>query len=340
MGRHQPATALDAKRFALLISLTAAVVFAVSTIGSAATTSGQLWKSARPWENYFGAIILPNGHGLIVGDKGLVLSSTDQGQSWSRRKLNNSGKLYDLYSVAFTTDGQHGWIVGDGGSIFHSDDQGKTWKTQPSKVSAALLKVAVIDDQKACAVGEHGTVLCTSDGGATWNNQNFDDLVFFDLAFTDPNNGWAVGEFATAVRTTDGGKTWTVQTGAKRELNSDPYFAIAFTSPNDGAVLGLSGANMITSDGGKTWKAQAINDDTRSFYTAVAVHTDNTSEIYAGGENGLTARLVDHKVEPMTGASSNSLSALAFSPHYALAVGLSGTIMRSDDNGQHWTLVK
>jgi photosystem II stability/assembly factor-like uncharacterized protein len=35
--------------------------------------------------------------------------------------------------------------------------------------------------------------------------------------------------------------------------------------------------------------------------------------------------------------TSNSITALAFSPHLGLAVGMSGTIMRSEDGGQHWS---
>jgi photosystem II stability/assembly factor-like uncharacterized protein len=334
----KPATARELTLVGLLTGLMA--LLAAHPIGAlAATTPGEHWQAARPWENYFGATILQSGRALIVGDKGLVLTSEDQGHTWTRRQLNNSRKFYDLYSVSFTADGQHGWIVGDGGSIFHSDDGGKTWTLQPAKLDAAVLKVAAIDAQKACAVGEHGAVLCTSDAGASWNTQKFDDLVFFDLTFTDPNDGWAVGEFATVIRTTDGGKTWTVQTGAQRTLTADPYFAIAFTDPNDGTVLGLSGANMVTTDGGKTWKTSALNDDSRSFYAEVPVHTDDTTAIYAGGENGVTARVVQDKVEPIHGATSNAITSLAFSPHFAVAVGLSGTIMRSDDNGQHWTLV-
>ncbi len=341
MGRRKPMRGVGgvALRRLILCLVLCACVGSIASAYATTTASGA-GQTARPWESYYGVAISSAGRAIIVGDKGVVITSDDQGRSWKRNQLNNSGKFYDLYSVAFTSDGAHGWIVGDRGSIFQTDDRGTTWTLKPSKQSAALLKVAAIDAQKACAVGEHGVILCTGDGGATWNVQKFEDLVFFDVAFTDPNNGWAVGEFATAVRTVDGGKTWTVQTGAQRTISADPYFAIAFDNASNGLVLGLSGSNMTTADGGKTWKTGGVNDDSRSFYAAAPIRSNDSNGYYVGGENGITARVMQGKVELTSSTTSNAITSLAFAPNFAIAVGLYGTIMRSDDGGQHWSLVK
>ncbi len=341
MGRRKPVRGAGARVLHRLILCIGLSAFAGSLASAyASTTANAARQTARPWESYYGVAISPAGRAIIVGDKGVVLRSDDQGRTWTRHQLNNTGKFYDLYSVAFTPEGAHGWIVGDGGSIFQSGDRGTTWTLKPSKQSAALLKVAAIDAQKACAVGEHGVILCTGDSGATWNVQKFEDLVFFDVAFTNSNDGWAVGEFATAVRTVDGGKTWTVQTGAQRTISADPYFAIAFDNASNGLVLGLSGSNMTTADGGKTWKTGGVNDDSRSFYAAAPIHSDASNDYYVGGENGITARVMQGKVELTSSTTSNAITSLAFAPNFAIAVGLSGTIMRSDDGGQHWSLVK
>ena len=265
------------------------------------------------------------------------MSSTDKGGTWTRIQLTKDRQYLDLYSVAFTADGSRGWAVGDGGTIFRTDDRGTTWTMQSSAVASALLKIAVIDAQKACAVGEHGVVVCTEDGGATWAVKKFEDLVFFDVVFTDPNHGWAVGEFSTAVRTTDGGKTWNVQTGGKRVVTFDPYFAIVFENASNGLVLGLNGIDMQTTDGGNTWKTGTLPDQHRSFYAAAIVPSGGSNVYYAGGEDGMTARIVDAKVIPTATVTSNSLTSVAFSANFGLAVGLSGTIVRSEDGGQNWT---
>ena len=292
----------------------------------------------RTWENYFGTAILPSGRGIVVGDKGLVMTSDDKGQTWSRRQLRKGPNAYDLYSVAFTPDGSQGWAVGDGGAIFHSGDSGATWTLQENKVVAALLKVAVVDAQKACAVGEHGTVLCTGDGGTTWNLRKFDDLVFFDAAFTDAQNGWVVGEFATALHTGDGGKTWNIQTGGERTISADPYFALAFADASNGLAFGLNGADMVTADGGKSWKPGTVVGATRSIYAATTKPGGGAS-LYLGGADGTLGDMADGKLTVSPGATSNAITGLALSPAFSLAVGLSGTVLRSEDVGQHWSSV-
>jgi DNA-binding MarR family transcriptional regulator len=159
----------------------------------------------------------------------------------------------------------------------------------------------------------------------------------FDVVFTDPTHGWAVGEFSTTIRTTDGGKTWSVQTGAKRIVTQDPYFAIAFLNASNGLVLGLNGIEMQTSDGGNTWQAGTLPDQHRSFYTAVAAPSNGSDVYYVGGEDGITARLIDGKVIRTSTVTSNSITSIAFSSHFGIAVGLSGTVIRTEDDGQNWT---
>jgi photosystem II stability/assembly factor-like uncharacterized protein len=312
----------------LWLSLAANQVQAVAEAQQAASGPAN-----RTWENYFGAAILSSGRAIVAGDKGLVMTSDDQGKTWSRQQLRNGDTPFDLYSVAFSPDGAKGWIAGDGGSIYRTEDQGKTWTLQPTKLAASLMKVAVIDAQKACAVGEHGAVICTADGGATWNTQKFDDLVFFDVAFADADNAWAVGEFQTVANTTDGGKTWAIKRGGERILKADPYFAIAFDKAGNGLVLGLNGIDLTTSDGGKSWTEGQLSGDPYSFYTAVALD----SSTYVGGVDGITGRVAQGKLTRTVSGASNSINAVAFGPQFGVAVGLSGTLLKTNDNGQSWS---
>src|SRR5438132_4521738 len=78
----------------------------------------------RSWESYFGVAILPSGRAVVVGDKGVVMTTDNHGHTWTRQQFERNKKYYDLYSVAFTSDGSRGWVVGDNGTIFRSDDGG------------------------------------------------------------------------------------------------------------------------------------------------------------------------------------------------------------------------
>jgi len=317
-----------------------ACVCIASLGGVAPATTGAQPATVQPqraWENYFGVAILPSGRVVVVGDKGVIMTTGDQGQTWTRQQRQRGGKYYDLYSVAFTSDGARGWVVGDNGTIFRSDDGGMTWSEQkaPPGAEAALLKVAVADAQRACASGEHGVLLCTSDGGANWNLQKFQDFGFFDIAFSDANNVWAVGEFGTLLHTGDGGKSWQVRSGGDRMGKSDPYFGIVFGGGGNGLAVGLTGNALETNDGGKTWKAGALAIANRSYYTVAAV-PERSGEFYAAGENGVAALITGGKASQVESGTSNAISAVAFSPRFAMSVGLLGTLLRSEDGGQHW----
>jgi len=116
----------------------------------------------------------------------------------------------------------------------------------------------------------------------------------------------------------------------------DPYFAIVFKNASDGLVLGLNGIDMQTTDGGNNWKAGTLPDQHRSFYAAAMAPSDGSTVYYVGGEDGRTGRVVDGKVIPTETVTSNSITSVAFSSSFGLAVGLSGTVMRSEDGGQNW----
>ncbi len=321
------------------LALCACVCF-VALSGVAAATPGVQQPTAQPersWENYFGVAILPSGRAVVVGDKGVVMITDNEGRTWARRQLKKGVKYYDLYSVAFTADESSGWAVGDNGVIFRTDDRGATWSEQktPAGAIGALMKVAVVDAQKACAGGEHGVIVCTSDGGANWNMQNIGDIGFFDLSFTDADNGWAVGEFETILHTGDGGRSWKIQAGGDRMKTTDPYFAIAFGPGHDGLVVGLTGSALETSDGGNTWKPAKLSNEHSSYYAVATVPT-RAGAFYVAGENGAAALLAGGQLSQIQSGTSNAIAAVAFSERFAMAVGLSGTLLGSDDGGQHW----
>jgi photosystem II stability/assembly factor-like uncharacterized protein len=317
-----------------------ACVCLVTLSGVAAAAPGAQQPAAQPgrsWENYFGVAILPSGRVVVVGDKGVVMLSDNEGQTWLRQQLKHGFKYDDLYSVAFTADGSSGWVVGDHGVIFRTDDHGATWIEQkvPAGATGALTKIAVSGAQNACAGGDHGVILCTSDGGATWNLQKIGDIGLFDLAFTDANNGWAVGEFKTMLHTSDGGKSWKIASGGDRMKTTDPYFAIAFAGGHNGLALGVAGDALETSDGGAIWKPADLSIEHKSFYAVVAPPTP-AGAFFAAGETGVAALIVGGKLSQIQSGTSNAIAGLAFSEHLAIAVGLSGTLLKSNDGGQHW----
>jgi photosystem II stability/assembly factor-like uncharacterized protein len=77
-----------------------------------------------------------NSHGWIVGDKGVILATTDRGESWT---LQNSGTNRALFAVDFRDDNE-GYAVGGGGTILRTIDGGKP--LGPSEDRAKLTRLS------------------------------------------------------------------------------------------------------------------------------------------------------------------------------------------------------
>jgi photosystem II stability/assembly factor-like uncharacterized protein len=291
----------------------------------------------RPWEPLYG-IAIHSGTWFIVGARGVVLTTSDQGKTWHRRSLIDR----DFYSIRFSPSGKRGWITGEDGLIYVSDDDGKTWTKQKSGTEDRMLKIGITDDQRAAIAGSDGTMMYTGDGGQNWTSQKFKDITFFDIAMEPSGEGWAVGEFETILHTTDAGKTWQVQKGGiTRDFRVGPYFAVDF-QPNsqEGWVVGLQGTVQITSNGGKTWTDTKLPIN-RAMYVAV----ESDKSLWMAGADGtfISAKtnpqqqLGDWRVENPT---FNDISDLAVTGNTQVAVGLNGTVIISNDNGAHWQHVE
>jgi hypothetical protein len=144
------------------------------------------------------------GHGWVVGDRGLILATTDGGQHWMRQ---SSGVIGPLSGVSFV-DASHGWAVGYY-TILVTSDGGAHWGRQyggaAGSLTPALQDVDFVDASHGWAVGG-GTVIATADGGVTWNPQypaTFPQVRAVD--FVDATHGWMAGFQVLA--TTNGG--WT-----------------------------------------------------------------------------------------------------------------------------------
>ncbi|MBN2521430.1 MAG: T9SS type A sorting domain-containing protein [Bacteroidales bacterium] len=75
--------------------------------------------------NLYGIDFYNDSIGCIVGEKGIILRTINNGESWN---LANSGAEIDLFSISFNKNNQRGYASGKKGGILCSDDYGYTWK--------------------------------------------------------------------------------------------------------------------------------------------------------------------------------------------------------------------
>ncbi|MDJ0848201.1 MAG: YCF48-related protein [Myxococcota bacterium] len=92
-------------------------------LGSA--DGGQSWDAldVPTTAGLFGAAV-SGDRGILVGDRGVLLVSTDAGRSW--REPERPRSFNWLRGAAFDGNGK-ALVVGEGGMILHSSDAGDTW---------------------------------------------------------------------------------------------------------------------------------------------------------------------------------------------------------------------
>lgn len=139
---------------------------------------------------------------VAVGERGLVLLSDDNGQSWRQAAVPVS---VSLSAVQFV-DAQHGWAIGHAGVVLATRDGGESWVVQLDGLRAAQIELATAKAEQAAA---------TDADAAEARVQSAERLVadgadkpFLALEFVDAQRGLIVGAYGLALQTTDGGATW------------------------------------------------------------------------------------------------------------------------------------
>jgi photosystem II stability/assembly factor-like uncharacterized protein len=198
-------------------------------------------RSSADGQNDSGAIDLystqftDRDYGYIVGDKGVILSSTNGGLSWREQRSGTDAQLFHL-----SFQGDKGWVVGTGGVILHTDDAGRNWYPQRSGTTDDLNRVYLIDDRVGLITGDNGLLLRTENGGATWERVALNVREpLFGMSFIDKKTGWVVGYQGRIIRTYDGGRNWVEQySGIGEDL-----FSVSFHK-NRGYAIGRDGLVM------------------------------------------------------------------------------------------------
>jgi len=190
-----------------------------------------------------------DGNLVVVGGRGHILTSTDNGSSWQQAEVPSRGALTGVYFH----DRDLGWVVGHDSVILRTSDGGKTWEIvhwAPEEESP-LLDVWFSDADNGFAIGAYGSFYRTSDGGETWSLEPINEWDFHlnHIARAADGRLYMAAEAGVIYRSDDGGETW-------MELLS-PYEGSFFgTLPLDGdtvLVFGLQGHLFRSEDAGESW---------------------------------------------------------------------------------------
>lgn len=304
---------------------------------------------------------------VAVGERGIVLLSDDNGQSWRQaRSVPSSVALTALHFAG----GMSGWAVGHSGIVLKTADGGETWERQLDGKRAAEIEAAAA---AAAAAGEPGPTRRQRD--AQRMVADGADKPFLDVHFFDERRGMVVGAYGLAFSTGDGGKTWDSLVGRIDNPNSrhlykiaplgnglliageqgllvkaadagQPFAAVPFVYPGTlfGAlvapdesmlVFGLRGNAFRSSDGGGRWSKVdfglplTLTAGTRLRDGRLAV-VDETGRLMLSRDGGATfASLAVAKMNAATGIVESADGALVVSTQRGV-VRIAPEVLRSE----------
>ncbi|MEZ4652053.1 MAG: YCF48-related protein [Candidatus Eisenbacteria bacterium] len=263
-----------------------------------------------------------NAIAWACGDSGAIFHTTNAGATWVRQ---NSGTDRALYAIAFQElSGAPVLAAGEGGIMLRTTDQGQTWTEVESGVTQTLRDIS---DFGQVAVGDGGSIIHSPDGGLTWTVHTSNTTA--DLfAVTAAGIRMAVGEngaFLTAPATSS---TWLPSTPfTDLDLFAIPMFFGRYVTAEVGVIF--------HSDNGSNW--EVLPSGVQSALRGIEFSTNNTSGIYAVGDDGIILKTTDagNTWGFQDSGVTTDLNAVFFylADQFGWAVGKDGVVLHTSDGG-------
>ena len=146
------------------------------------------------FEQGLSSIFYSDENTIHVGGYGLILRSTDGGDTWKR-----TGITADYFrSIHFPTS-QVGYAIGYSGSIVKTNNAGQDWATlrNGDKLNVSnepFRSVFFVDENEGYIVGDFGLFWKTADGGNHWDVVDFPNDIDLHDVFAINNRIYIVGE--------------------------------------------------------------------------------------------------------------------------------------------------
>lgn len=134
------------------------------------TDAGNSWETWVGDEDIYLTTIqfVDPHHGIVSGEFGAMLLSTDSGVSWNR--VNDLPDSFYPQSTYFTSP-TTGWVVGLNGTIWKTESGGQSWQRMQSGIKTPLYGITGFGNT-VVAVGDNTTILYHRVGDESWTPLN------------------------------------------------------------------------------------------------------------------------------------------------------------------------
>ena len=268
-----------------------------------------------------------NTLGFIVGLHGLVLKSTDGGDSWEEINFSfdqrldqvqiiNTDTIYiagqynlikstnggvnwaslnfpnESVNSIFFVDGLTGHAACDDGLIFKTIDGGESWYATENNSSNLDFEQLYFYNKDMGFVGfAYSSLYKTMDGGESWSKSSGLGDPFLSMYFVNENVGYAGLEDGALYKTNDGGDSWTWASFLHARFTSSNVNSLYFFNEDSGFAIGQRGRIVKTSDGGTSWSDYALtyeNIKEIDFPVSETGYVLSWNEIYKTTNSGLS----------------------------------------------------
>jgi membrane protein len=195
-------------------------------------------------------IFFIKNNGWIIGESGILLTSSDYGETWGIIKLAD----FKFNSLKMA-DEKKGYIACDNGFLLSTEDGGRNWTLiEWDNFRHNLNSIAISKDRIYITAGS-GMLIKSDDNGISWDPyqikqaaKNDRSLSLNDITFDLNNNLWITGDEGLILHSKDSGKTW-----EQKKFKDYNYYTIKFIDNKKGFIGGSDGIFLSTNDGGNTW---------------------------------------------------------------------------------------
>jgi len=327
-------SALDEKtRVGIIVSVFLLVAISPA-VGQSIETGWDIAESGV--DSNLNAAAVHGNETWVFGDGGVMLSSSDEGMTWSAMNSDNTA---DLISADSAYDSMA--VLDSTGSVLMKQGLDADW-TNIGSPGEGMVDLVLIGQNSLILVGADGAIWRYSASNWQEIETQFTENLN-DISFLDENNGIACGENGTLLFTTNGGISWNYREAPTGSSDSNlisvgyynPYRLYAASS--DGQIL------SSTTTSAQNWNLVEIESE--GYNTSLdenlkSIEVVSASIIlFAGPDNYLGVSLdggniVEHNIIP-DGINTSFNDHAMIDYQKGIVVGNQGVILLTDSSGKN-----